>query len=152
MTGLVFAENLGQHLHYIRSAQQSNLNNLRLKVVYDSFHLLAHHRSRQVVKLLNTQRVLYGDRGNSRRSPSTQLMNKLDVGLDARAASAIRSCNCQYRRVHPLLSLKRLQKYEKKRKSSNDVPLLIKENANFDKQTMESKLIPRQDMRSECGG
>ena len=64
MSWLVFAEHLGQHLHHVRAAQQSYLDDLWLQVVDDSLHLLEHHGGWQVVKLLNTQRVLYGDRGD----------------------------------------------------------------------------------------
>ena len=74
---------LGQHLHHIRATQQTNLDDLRLKVVDDGLHLLAHHSGRQVVKLLDAQRVLNGDRRDDRCSPSTQLVNQLDVGLNA---------------------------------------------------------------------
>ena len=96
----VAAQHIGQCLHHIDASQQSNLDDLRLKVVDDGFHLLAYHRCRQVVELLNAQGVLHGDRGDNRCSHAPQLMDEPDVGLHTRDAGTVATCYGEYCLIH----------------------------------------------------
>jgi hypothetical protein len=106
MLGLVAPQDVSQCLHDIRAAQQSDLDDLWLKVVYDSLHLLSDDGCGQVVELLDAQRILYGDRGDGRNSLSAKFMDKTDVGLHPRDARAVATGDCQYRCTH--LFLRRL--------------------------------------------
>jgi hypothetical protein len=89
---LVALQHLGQHLYNISTADKSDFNDLRLKVVDDSLYLLADYRCWQIVKLLDTKGVLNGYRGDSRCSRAPKLTDKPDVGLDTRSAGSVATC------------------------------------------------------------
>jgi hypothetical protein len=100
MLGLVAPQDVSQCLHDIRAAQQSDLDDLWLKVVYDSLHLLSDDGGGQIVELLDAQRVLYRDRGNGRNGLSAKFVDKPDIGLHPRDARAVTTGDCQYRCTH----------------------------------------------------
>jgi hypothetical protein len=106
MLGLITSQHVGQCLHHIRTSQQSDLDDLRLKVVDDGFHLLSYNLGWEVIEVLDAQCILYRDRGDSRNSLATKFMDKPDISLNSRDARAITTRDCQYWCTHFVLMKK----------------------------------------------
>ena len=61
---MVFPHEFGDDLHHVDATQQTDLHHLRLQVVEDSLYLCTDGSGGQVVELLDTEGVLYGNRGD----------------------------------------------------------------------------------------
>ena len=92
MAWLVTLQHLSQHLYNISTTNKTDFNDLWFKVVDDSLYLLANHRRRQIVELLNTKGILDGDRSDDRSGRATKLTDKPDVGLHTRSAGSVATC------------------------------------------------------------
>ena len=60
----IFPHELCHHLHHIDATQQTDLHHLRLQVVEDGLYLCTDSGGGEVVEFLDTEGVLYGDRGD----------------------------------------------------------------------------------------
>ena len=89
----ILAHHLGHHLNDVNTSHQANLHHLWLQVVEDSLNLLTDNSGRQVIELLDTQRVLYGDRGDNRGSRAAKLADTAYISLNARAACSVGTSN-----------------------------------------------------------
>ena len=61
MSGMVFPHEFGDDLHHVDATQQTDLHHLRLQVVEDGLYLCTDGGGGEVVELLDTEGVLYGD-------------------------------------------------------------------------------------------
>lgn len=77
-------------------ANHANLDDFGLHIVDNRLYLSLYHSRRDVIKLLNTERILNGDASNRRNGLAPQFSDGSDVSLNTRATRTIRTCDSQY--------------------------------------------------------
>ncbi|MPN30490.1 hypothetical protein SDC9_177961 [bioreactor metagenome] len=89
--------------------QHADLDRIHANVFHHRVNLRLQHLGRNAVDAAHALRVLCGDGGDRRHAVAAQRAEGLEVGLNARAPAAVRTCDGQHARIAALwLGVQRL--------------------------------------------